>query len=310
MVEIRILDEELPMRDDGWWVSVLADEESMSTPVARPKKAEESENIEKTIQDWEHARTLYKQDQMASLRVTGCNRGGLLVEGEGLNGFVPCSHLVEMPGWVEEEQRDRFLAGYIGRTLNLKIIECVQEESRMVFSERAAKAGNGRRTALFNSLKPGLRVNGEVTNITEFGVFVDLGGMEGLIHISELSWGRVNHPSQVLHLGETVEVMVLEVAPERCRVALSLKQLHKNPWEMAEIRYPVNQIIPVEITALVPFGAFARLEEGLEGLIHISEIPLPENTPLGDFLAPGQQVQVRVLQVDVSRQRLGLSLKV
>jgi small subunit ribosomal protein S1 len=162
---------------------------------------------------------------------------------------------------------------------------------------------------IFGSLQSGQHVTGEVTNVTDFGVFVDLGGVEGLIHISELSWGRVGHPSDILEVGQRVEVVVLEVTPERCRVALSLKRLFPNPWEDAAERYPVGAVVPAVITALVPFGAFARLEEGLEGLIHVSEIPLPANVAPKDILAPGQSVQVRILQVEVPRQRLGLSMR-
>jgi len=133
--------------------------------------------------------------------------------------------------------------------------------------------------------------------------------LEGLIHISELSWGRVSHPSQIVQVGERVEVLVQEVTPDRCRVALSLKRLSPNPWEHAETRYPINNIVPAVITTLVPYGAFARLEEGLEGLIHSSEIPLPPNMSAKGFLTPGQFVQVRILQVETSRQRISLSMK-
>jgi small subunit ribosomal protein S1 len=131
-----------------------------------------------------------------------------------------------------------------------------------------------------------------------------------LIHISELSWGRVAHPNQILSVGQRTEVMVLDVAPERCRIALSLKRLSPNPWKTADARYPVNSIVPAVITVLVPFGAFARLEEGLEGLIHTSEVPMPSGSSLQTFLKPAMPVQVRVLQVDADRQRIGLSLKI
>ncbi len=219
--------------------------------------------------------SLYRQDEIIELTVIGYNRGGLLVEGEGLNGFVPCSHLVDLPAQPNEDRREDYLSVYVGRKLRLKVIECVPEEGRMVFSERAARAEAGKRPALFSTIQPGQHISGEVTNVTEFGVFVDLGGVEGLIHISELSWGRVTHPGQVCQVGQPVEVQVMEVSPERCRIALSLKRLLPNPWEFAQERYPVNTIVPAVVTALASFGAFARLEEGLEGLIHASEIPLP-----------------------------------
>ncbi|HEX7540828.1 MAG TPA: S1 RNA-binding domain-containing protein [Anaerolineales bacterium] len=254
--------------------------------------------------------SLYRQDGIVELTVTGYNRGGLLVGGEGLNGFVPCSHLVDLPFQPNEDRRDDCLSVYIGRTLRLKVIECVPEEGRMVFSERAARAEAGKRPALFNTIQSGQQIAGEVTNVTEFGVFVDLGGVEGLIHISELSWGRVSHPGQVCRVGQHVEVQVMDVAPERCRIALSLKRLLPNPWEFAQERYPVNAIVPAVVTALASFGVFARLEEGLEGLIHASEIPLPPNKTIKDVLSPGQSVQVRILQVESTRQRLGLSMKI
>jgi small subunit ribosomal protein S1 len=307
MVHTQYNEPEMPIQDDGWWASVLAEEETRgSATVGKPLKIEEAG---KPSTDWEVAGKLYRQDEIISLHVTGFNRGGLLVEGEGLNGFVPCSHLVDLPSDSDEDCREDNLSAYVGRPLRLKIIECMPEESRLVFSERAARAEAGKRPALFNTIQTGQHLSGDVTNVTEFGVFVDLGGVEGLIHISELSWGRVSHPSQICKIGQKVEVQVMEVAPERCRIALSLKRLATNPWEKAQASYPINAVVPAVITALVPYGAFARLEEGLEGLIHTSEIPLPPNRNIKDCLTPGQSVQVRILQVDAPRQRLGLSMK-
>lgn len=309
MVNNRVSNQEAPVYDDGWWASVLAEEESRVAVSAAPRsqKVEEPGKVEP---DWEQAMSVYRQDEIIMLTVCGYNRGGLLVEGNGLSGFVPCSHLVDLPFQPEENRRDECLSIYMGKTLRLKIIECVQDESRIVYSERAARAEAGKRPALFSAIQPGQTISGDVTNVTDFGVFVDLGGVEGLIHISELSWGRVAHPNQVCQVGQRVEVLVMEVAPERCRIALSIKRLHSNPWEKAQERYPVNAVVPATITALVPFGAFARLEEGLEGLIHASEITLPPGGTVKDVLAPGQTIQVRVLQVEAPRQRLGLSMKV
>jgi small subunit ribosomal protein S1 len=268
------------------------------------------EEAEKLISNWDRALSIYRQDEIVAMRVAGYNRGGLLVEGNELNGFVPCSHLVDLPPQPDETHREDCLTAYVGRTLRLKVIECVPEEGRMVFSERAARAEAGKRPALFSSIHTGQHVSGDVTNVTDFGVFVDLGGVEGLIHISELSWGRVAHPNQVCRVGQHVDVLVMEVAPERCRIALSLKRLIPNPWEKAQERYPVNKVVPAVVTALVQFGAFARLEEGLEGLIHASEIPMPANGVVKDCVSPGESVLVRILQVDAHRQRIGLSMKI
>jgi small subunit ribosomal protein S1 len=293
---------EVNARDEAWWASVLADETDTVT-------APSSEGaLEQAQFDWQTIQALYKQDAVVMLRVTGHNRGGVLVEGEGMSGFVPYSHLVDVRNDSDLDTREQVLAGYVRKELALKVIECVPEESRIVFSERAAQAGAGRRRELFASLRPGQRVRGKVTNITNFGVFIDLGGVEGLIHISELSWGRVNHPAEIVSLQDEIDVQVLEVMPERCRVALSLKRLFDNPWKDADQRYEVGQVLPATITTIVSFGAFARLDDGLEGLIHASEIPVVNGVSRKNNLRKGQRVSVRILRVDPAKQRMGLSL--
>ena len=257
--------------------------------------------------DWAYVMDVHKQDQIVTLTVTSYNRGGLLVEAEHLQGFVPYSHLVDMTCQGDME-RDRFLAEYVGRDLRLKVIECVPDEGRIVFSERAARADAGRRTELFSVLKVGDVATGEVTNITDFGAFVDLGGVEGLIHISELSWGRVIHPADILQLGQKIEVQVLDVLPERCRIALSLKRLKPNPWESVAKSYAINDVVPATITSVASFGVFARLQEGLEGLVHVSEMEL-EGRGVKEAFTEGQQINVRILHIEPEHQRLGLSLK-
>lgn len=303
--------------DDGWWESILSDEtcpeaRGYAAPQPRPKPAparftEPATETSHPKMDWDYAETVYRQDQVVTLSVSGYNRGGLLVEGGNLSGFVPYSHLVEMTCQADAE-REKFLADYIGKQLSLKVIECVPNEGRVVFSERAARAGSGRRAQLFSHLRPGEIVSGEVTNITDFGVFIDLGGVEGLIHISELSWGRVVHPAHILQLKQRVEVQVIDILPERCRIALSLKRLQPNPWETAHLRYAVNDIVPATITTVVSYGVFARLEEGLEGLVHISEIPVSA-LPVRETYKNGEKINVRILHIDPAHQRLGLSLK-
>lgn len=311
--------------DDGWWDSVLAEEvrykpsipprttkigngkdKSVDKPAERVVKHAEVQ--EKSSVDWTHIHRLFHGDEIVNLTVTGFNRGGLLVEGEGLFGFVPFSHLVELAG-SEPADRDKALGEYVGRSLSLKVIECVPEDGRVVFSERAAQAEPGRRSKIFGSLQPGQKVTGLVTNVTDFGVFVDLGGVEGLIHISELSWGRVAHPGQIVSLGQEVEVLVMDIAAERCRVALSLKRLHPNPWLSIERDFMVDQVVPATVTAVLSYGAFARLDVGVEGLIHASEMPLAEGRIVRDILSEGQRLDVRVLHVDAAHQRMGLSLR-
>ena len=336
------------MHDESWWESVLSDEErpAVASPThkganaraqhrpehqsaaSQPKGHGSASRQPKTTHqsgrgaahglqpeplamlshaDWEYVMQIHQQDEIVTLTVTSFNRGGLLVEAERLQGFVPYSHLVDMTCQSDAE-RDHFLSEYVGRDLRLKVIECVPDEGRIVFSERAARADAGRRTELFSVLKVGDIATGEVTNITDFGAFVDLGGVEGLIHISELSWARVVHPSHILQLGQKIEVQVLDVLPERCRIALSLKRLQPNPWESVARTYAINDVVPATITSVASFGVFARLQEGLEGLVHVSEIE-PTGQPLQDTFKEGQQISVRILHIEPEHQRLGLSLK-
>jgi len=305
----KVEEEILPL-DEGWWASVLTEEEgyiqNQKENPARPCGAHQQPAVE-----WDRVRDLYARDEIICLKAHGYNRGGLLVGGDGLHGFVPVSHLVDMPSGTNDEDRKRILSAYVGRTLDLKVIECEPEQERIVLSERAALAGEGRRKVLFGALKPGDIVCGAVTNVTDFGVFVDLGGLEGLIHVSELSWGRVQHPQDVLDVGADVEALVLQVSEESSRVALSLKRLFPNPWETIQHRYSPGDVVCAEITGTARFGAFARLEEGVEGLIHISSLT-QAGAPLASLqdLKPGETVMVRILHVDPEKRRLGLSLVV
>jgi small subunit ribosomal protein S1 len=303
-----------PPIDESWWEAVLAEDESHAPhqpehpPATNDHRNGAGPIRETLVMDWDRAMDIYEADQTVSLLVDGYNRGGLLVSGDGLHGFVPISHLVNPP--TEQLECENCLEDYLEKALVLKVIECDRERGRVVFSERAALSSPGSRNNLLNQIQPGDCIQGSVTNITDFGIFVDLGGIEGLVHVSEISWGRVHHPMDAVKLGQVVEVYVINIDRERARVALSLKRLRPNPWKTAEQRYHVGQVTPAIITSVVPFGAFARLEEGLDGLIHISEIcPRGQAPSAHTALCEGQQVMVRVLHVDSSRQRLGLSLQ-
>jgi ribosomal protein S1 len=308
----------MPIIDEGWWESVLAEERQHTSPrpsqgmtklkAASQSKVEVAPAMESPQPDWNVLKELYANDRIIAMKVTGHNRGGLLVENDGLSGFIPFSHLIELAGREHETDRDGSLETYVGKMLNVKVIECVPEDGRVVFSERAALAEAGKRTELFHNLQQGSHVKGVVTNVTDFGVFVDLGGVEGLIHISELSWGRVSHPNQIVKLGEEIHVQVLDISPERCRVALSLKRLTTNPWERAATEFPIGTIHNAVITSVMSYGAFARIEAGVEGLIHGSEMVLGPNQTPRDILVDGQELQVRILHLDAAHQRMGLSL--
>ena len=185
----------MPVTDEGWWQSVLAEERQYAPPrppqgSMKPKsvaqvqaKAEPQPTVPVPQTDWNAIKELYANDRIVDMKVSGHNRGGLLVEKEGISGFIPFSHLIDLAGKEQEANRDVSLETYVGKTLRVKVIECVPEEGRIVFSERAALAEPGKRAELFHQLQTGSQVNGVVTNITDFGVFVDLGGVEGLIHI-------------------------------------------------------------------------------------------------------------------------------
>ncbi|MFU8772270.1 MAG: 30S ribosomal protein S1, partial [Anaerolineales bacterium] len=260
-------------QNEDWWTALLADEEKFGSQNSQNSVnyPEFKKETRLTTVNWNRAEQIFHKDESVPLTVTGFNRGGLLVQGVDLQGFVPHSHLVELSPDADEMDCEKSLSDYVGKTINLKIIECDQDRGRVVFSERAALAEPGRRTELLNSLSPGDCLQGTVTNITDFGVFVDLGGIEGLIHVSELSWGRVRHPADVVNLGDNLKVYVILVDEERSRVALSLKRLQDNPWVSAKERYEPGQVTDAVITSILPFGAIARLEEGLDGLIHLSE---------------------------------------
>ena len=306
--------------DERYW-QVLVEEGEHSQRSAPPADAEEIWRILRLVAEepapasassdgrWRAALQAMEEGKLLELPVVGYNRGGLLVEWEGHQGFVPVSHLVDFPPYLDERERERELQARIGRVLRLRIIEVDAERSRLVLSERASRSDEARRRALLETLQPGEVRRGRVTNLCSFGAFVDLGGLEGLIHISEISWSRVDHPSDALHPGQEVEVYVLNVDRQRGRVGLSLKRVRPNPWDTVEERYYVGQIVEGVVTNVVDFGAFVEVEEGLEGLVHASELTEEGNVHPQSVLQEGQTVRLRVISVDGARRRLGLSLR-
>jgi small subunit ribosomal protein S1 len=295
-----------PGEDESWWSAVLLEEKRWEPFSEESEK--ESYKPQQNRMDWEQAHLLMATDEVVAMEVRGYNRGGLLVQGEMLQGFVPLSHLLQYDVSACEEERHRMIANYVGSQINLKIIECDPAKDRIVFSERAAKAGCGKRKELITNIQVGDIVEGCVTNITDFGVFVDLGGVEGLIHLSELSWGRVHQGNEVVHVGELIRVVVLSVNMNNARIALSLKRLNPNPWEILGEKYHPGDVVQAVVTTLTRFGAFARLSEGVEGLIHISTLKLAAGTELRDLLEPGQEIHVKILHLDIEKRRLGLGL--
>ena len=300
-----------PEMDESWWTALMEEEEKQVSGKQESIVPEQDHKFSNqgNPEDWEWAEKLYKQDNTIDLLVVGYNRGGVLVEAQSLRGFVPISHLIGFEDADGDGSRDEKLSKYIGQRLCLKVIELDPERGRLVLSQRAGLAEPGRRVEILSSLNEGDEIEGMVTNITSFGVFVDLGGVEGLIHVSELSWGRVGHPSDVVCCGERLKVHVLSVDRTNDRVVLSLKELQPDPWEDVGERYKVGEIVEGCVTNVVKFGAFVGIDEGLEGLIHVSELGD------GNFLHPrsvvgeGEQVRVRIIHIDAGNRRLGLSLR-
>ncbi len=298
--------------DDSWWDAILEDVETSFAAQVKTLQAPATEDEEKPAEDqeieWPWVKNIYAKDQVIQLEVTDHNRGGLLVAGQRIRGFVPASHLVNFSQKSNQMARETILEPYVGQSLQLKIIECEEEQGRIVLSERAALAMPGKRHELFSELAEGDCLTGKVTTITDFGVFVDLGGVEGLIHISELSWGRVYHPSKVVAPGDDIKVCILQIDRQRNRIALSVKRLKANPWDSIEQSYQVGQVTNAVVTSIVSYGVFAQIEEGLDGLIHISAFSDQNNgTELHKKFHEGQEIKVCILNIDPERQRLGLS---
>ena len=256
-------------------------------------------------EDWEAITTIQENDQTLLLDVIGFNRGGLLVEWKSLRGFVPISQLLDNHDFDQNVPLDSL----VGKRLNLRVIELNADKNRLIFSERAAQVESGKRSEILNELVVGTVVEGYITNLCDFGAFVDLGGVEGLIHISDLSWGRVAHPADMLTTGEKVRVYILDVNEAKERIALSIKRLYDDPWETVVIRYQIGEIIEGRITNVVDFGAFACIEEGLEGLIHFSELAEGQFLHPRNVVSENQIVKARILSINSKDRRLGLSLR-
>jgi small subunit ribosomal protein S1 len=261
--------------------------------------------------DWEHAEQLFKEGGITRSKVIGFNKGGLLVQFNRIRGFVPASQVAQLHGRTAVEERQQALQKMVNQEIPLKVIEVDRERNRLVLSERSATQEwrKAQKQRLLTELQPGDVLSGRVNQLTNFGAFIDLGGADGLAHISELSWQRVNHPREVLHPGQELKVVVVEIDRDRERIGLSVRQLQANPWETIEQRYALGQLVSGPVTNVTPFGAFVQVEEAVEGLIHASELDADPQTQPRDVLQPGQTITARVISLDRQRQRMGLSLR-
>ncbi|HEX4812455.1 MAG TPA: 30S ribosomal protein S1 [Nonomuraea sp.] len=251
---------------------------------------------------WGTIEKIKDEDGIVTGTVIEVVKGGLILD-IGLRGFLPAS-LVEM-------RRVRDLQPYVGRELEAKIIELDKNRNNVVLSRRAwlEQTQSEVRQTFLNTLQKGQVRKGVVSSIVNFGAFVDLGGVDGLVHVSELSWKHIDHPSEVVEVGQEVTVEVLDVDMERERVSLSLKATQEDPWQQFARTHQIGQVVPGRVTKLVPFGAFVRVEEGIEGLVHISElaerhVEIPEQV-----VQVGDEIFVKIIDIDLDRRRISLSLK-
>ena len=229
-------------------------------------------------------------------------KGGLILD-IGLRGFLPAS-LVDL-------RRVKDLTAYMGTRIEARVIEMDRNRNNVVLSRRVVleEARKAERSEILSKLQSGMRLKGTVSSIVDFGAFVDLGGIDGLIHISELSWNHVNHPSEVVKVGQEVEVQVLDVDLNRERISLGLKQTTEDPWRTLVKKYPVGAIVEGVVTKLVTFGAFVDLGDGVEGLVHISEMAKQHVDQPSQVCSVGDKVQVKVMEIDLDRRRISLSMK-
>jgi len=262
-------------------------------------------------QDWIDAQKLHDTAGVWEGKVKGYNRGGLIVPFGKIRGFVPASQITGVSRRLDATSLQARLAEMVGQDLPLKVIEVDRENRRLILSERTARREwrATQREKLLAELQEGDIVEGVVRNICDFGIFVDLGGTDGLVHVSELSWRRTNHPSEVVQVGDKVKAYVLRVDRENRRIGLSLRLAAPDPWSTVEEKYQIDDLVTGTITKLIAFGAFAALDDGIEGLVHISE--LSEVTPKhpSEVVSQDQVVPLRIVKIDTQRRRMGLSLR-
>ncbi len=266
---------------------------------------------------WRSMQELFEAGTIIEAPVIDHNKGGLIVDC-GIRGFVPISQIVDFPRRPQNDQpRDAAqeiaekLQPFVGRKLRLKILEVNRKANRLILSEKVAlyEERREKRDELFSSLQVGQKVKGTVRSIAPFGVFIDLGGIDGLVHKSELSWNKVNNPEAGYKVGDEVEAEVIDINHERGRISLSVRRLQPDPWHSTVADFKVGDVIEGTVTKLVNFGAFVRVRDGLEGLIHISELSHQRVAHPGDVVHEGQTLKLKIISLDSERHRLGLSLK-
>lgn len=262
-------------------------------------------------EDWKKAEAIMNADEVWRGEVSDANKGGIIMPFGHLRGFIPASHVVDLPRGLNEDDRLVYLQKLIGEEITVKVIEVNRKRRRLVFSQRDAEQENrsARKEALLDELAEGNTRAGVVSGLCDFGAFVDLGGADGLIHISELAWHRVRHPNEIVNIGDKVDVYILHLDDQGKRIGLSLKRLQPNPWSLVDDLYHIGQLVEGTISRVEPFGAFVSLDPGIEALLHVSQMSDNTNEEPIRHLYEGQKLLMRVISIESDKQRLGLSLK-
>jgi len=265
----------------------------------------------RALKDWDAAHTQMDAGELYRGRVVAANKGGLLVPYGELRGFVPASHVLDLPRGLDDDARAEYLSRYVGQELALKIIEVNPQRRRLVLSQRDAQreSRDAAKDRLLADLSVGDTVHGRVSSLRDFGAFIDIGGADGLVHLSELSWRRIRHPNEILSVGMEVEAYVLQLDRDGRRIGLSLKRLDRNPWAEIEAKYSVGQMVEGNVSRVVSFGAFIELEDGIEALLHLTQMGNPPPASPEAMFKIGDHVTAEIITLEPDRQRMGLSLK-
>src|SRR5215211_6812971 len=259
---------------------------------------------------WRKLQEIFEANEVIEAEVTNYNKGGLLVNLDGVRGFVPASQVSEIRGG-DDASKQADMARLIGTSLPLKVIEINRHRNRLILSERQAvqERRDVMKEKLIEELKEGEIRKGRVSSICDFGAFVDIGGADGLVHLSELSWSRVRHPSEILRVGQEIDVYVLGINAQEKKIALSIKRTQAEPWSQVASAYEVGQLVRGTVTQLANFGAFARIVDGIEGLIHVSELTDARISHPKQVVSEGDDLLLRIIRIDPQRRRMGLSLR-
>lgn len=262
-----------------------------------------SKNQAEQVVVWDELDTIAKEEKVLDLTVKEAVKGGVIAFYKGVRGFIPASQL--SVNYVED------LGQYVGSPIKVRLIEFNKEDKKVIFSHKVIEQEERakKKEALLNQLQKGQEFTGTVKRLAKFGAFVDIGGVDGLIRIGDLSWKRIKHPSEVLKEGEKVDVYIIDFNKEEGKIGLGLRNVEANPWEQVDEKYKVGDVVVGKVVRLAGFGAFVELEPGIEGLVHISQISDERVTKVEDKLEDGQEVKVKVVSLDKPAHKLGLSIR-